>query len=183
MVLLHILILWALVAVALGVAFLVERRRRRKDSDEKPEYRVAQGFVASSYGLLLGLLVAFGANHHSDVRARAQDEADSMVALWTTVNVYPPSVRDRRSTRSTATCVAIRDYDWPSMERGNPLETVRARASSVIAAFRRSASFPRRADRKRRHTGGPRGSYRSRSSRASSCCSSRNRGFPRCFGS
>jgi hypothetical protein len=124
-VILHILILWALVGVALGVAFFVEHRRRRKDSDEKPEYGVAQSFVASSYGLLLGLLVAFGANHHSDVRARAQDEADSMIALWTTVNVYPPSARDRAQHAIFCYMRSIRDDDWPSMERGNPLESYR----------------------------------------------------------
>ncbi len=125
MVLLHILILWALVGVALGVAFLVERRRRRKDSDEKPEYGVAQSFVASSYGLLLGLLVAFGANHHSDVRARAQDEADAMVALATTIGVYPLSVADPAQHDIICYMRSIRDDDWPSMERGNPLESYR----------------------------------------------------------
>ena len=109
MIVVHVLILWGLVVVALTVAFLVERRRKQleqsqdgeqqddekngseKKKRDKPEYQVALGFVASSYGLLLGLLVAFGANHYSDVRARAQDEADSMIALWDTVAVYPPS--------------------------------------------------------------------------------------------
>ena len=69
----HVLILWGLVVLALAVAFVVERRRKR--DDDKAEYAVALGFVASSYGLLHGLLVAFGANHHSDVRQQAQNEA------------------------------------------------------------------------------------------------------------
>jgi hypothetical protein len=121
-VLLHVLILWGLVVLALTVAWLAERRRK---SDEKPEFQVALGFVAASYGLLLGLLVAFGANHHSDVRQRAQDEADSMIALWTTVNVYPPGVRDRTQHDIFCYMRSIRDDDWPAMERGNPLESFR----------------------------------------------------------
>jgi hypothetical protein len=124
-VLLHILILWALVVLALTVAFFVERRRRRKSPDEKAEYAVAQGFVASSYGLLLGLLVAFGANHHSDVRARAQDEADAMIALYETVGVYPSSIQDRVQHDIYCYMRSIRDDDWPSMERGNELESFR----------------------------------------------------------
>jgi hypothetical protein len=121
-VILHVLVLWGLVVLALGVAILVERRRK---GDEKAEYGVAQSFVASSYGLLLGLLVAFGANHNSDVRARAQDEADSMIALWSTVGVYPPSVQDR--TRHEILCYmrSVRDDGWPAMERGDPQETPR----------------------------------------------------------
>jgi hypothetical protein len=120
----HVLILWGLVVLALAVAFLAERRRK-KDGEE-PEYQVALGFVASSYGLLLGLLVAFGANHYTDVRQQAQDEADSLVALWDTVAVYPPQIRN--PTRHSVLCYmrAIRDDDWPSMERGSHLQSPRA---------------------------------------------------------
>jgi len=122
----HVLILWGLVVLALAVAFVVERRRKR--DDDKAEYAVALGFVASSYGLLLGLLVAFGANHHSDVRQQAQNEADSLLALWESVAVYPPQVRNQ--TRHELVCYmrAIRDDDWPSMERGDTLESPRAGA-------------------------------------------------------
>jgi hypothetical protein len=72
--------------------------------------------------------VAFGANHYSDVRQRAQDEADSMIALWDTVAVYPPNIREPTQHQILCYMRAIRDYDWPSMERGNPLETVQAGA-------------------------------------------------------
>jgi hypothetical protein len=121
MVLLHVVILWALVVVALIVAFLVQRRR--KDDDDKPEYGVAQGFVAASYGLLIGLLVAFGTTHLSDVRQQAQNEADSLLSLSGTVQVYPPKIRD--PTQHLVLCYmrSIRDDDWPSMERGSALES------------------------------------------------------------
>jgi len=42
----HVLILWGLVVLALVVAFLVERRRKK--GGDNPEYQVAVGFVASS---------------------------------------------------------------------------------------------------------------------------------------
>jgi hypothetical protein len=120
----HVLILWGLVVLALAVAFLAERRRKTDGDD--PEYQVALGFVAASYGLLLGLLVAFGANHYNDVRQQAQDEADSLVALWDTVAVYPPQIRNPARHDLLCYMRAIRDDDWPSMERGSSLESPRA---------------------------------------------------------
>ncbi len=123
-VVLHVLILWGLVVLALAVAFLAERRRE-KDGD-KPEYAVALGFVASSYGLLLGLLVAFGANHYTDVRQKAQDEADSLLALTDTMAVYPPQIRNPTQHLILCYMRAIRDDDWPSMERGSHLQSPRA---------------------------------------------------------
>jgi hypothetical protein len=117
----HLLILWGLVILALAVAFLAQRRRKK--GVDKPEYQVALAFVASSYGLLLGLLVSFGASHYTDVRHQAQDEADSLLALWDTVAVYPPEIRN--PTRRDLLCYmrAIRDNDWPSMERGSHLQS------------------------------------------------------------
>jgi hypothetical protein len=120
----HVLILWGLVGLALIVAFVAERRRKK--GGEKPEYQVALGFVGAAYGLLLGLLVAFGATHYSDVRHQAQDEANAFVALWDTVAVYPPRVRN--PARHDVLCYmrAIRDNDWPAMERGRRLQSPRA---------------------------------------------------------
>ncbi len=123
-VVLHVLILWGLVVLALAVAFLAEHRR--KEDGEKPEYQVALTFVASSYGLLLGLLVTFGANHYTDVRQKAQDEAGSLIALWDTVAVYPPQIRNPTQHDLLCYMRAIRDDDWPSMERGSQLQSRRA---------------------------------------------------------
>lgn len=122
----HVLIIWGLVVLALAVAYLVERRRKRKPGGEKPEYAVALGFVASSYGVLLGLLVAFGSNHYSDVRKQAQDEATTLNALYDSVSVYAPQVRDPAEHDVLCYMRSIRDDDWPSMERGNPLQSPRA---------------------------------------------------------
>jgi hypothetical protein len=48
-----------------------------------------------------------------------------MVALWETVGVYPPSVRDRTQHQIFCYMRSVRDDDWPSMERGNSLESYR----------------------------------------------------------
>jgi hypothetical protein len=70
--------------------------------------------------------VAFGASHYTDVRHQAEDEATSLVALWDTVSVYPPQVRN--AARHDVLCYmrAIRDNDWPAMERGRRLQSRRA---------------------------------------------------------
>lgn len=126
MIVVHVLILWGLVVLALGIAYVAQRRGKK--GGDKPEYAVALGFVASSYGLLLGLLVSFGASHYTDVRHQAQEEADALIALWDTVAVYQPQVRD--PTRRALFCYmrAIRDNDWPSMERGVRIQSHHATA-------------------------------------------------------
>ena len=116
MLVVHVLIVWGLVVLALAVAFFFERRHKK--GGEKPEYAVALGFVSSSYGVLLGLLVAFGSNHYNDVRHQAQQEADTLVALWDTVAVYPVELRNPARHDILCYMRAIRDYDWPSMKRG-----------------------------------------------------------------
>lgn len=131
----RILILWGLIAS--GVALSVFVRRRTK-SDEKVEYQVVLGFIGAAYGLLLGLLVVFAAGHYSDVRREAQREASSLVALWDTVAVYPPETKD--AVRHDLICYmrSIVADEWPSMERGSPLEAPRTLAfgSRVRAGVR-----------------------------------------------
>jgi hypothetical protein len=123
-ILIHLLIVWGLVILALVVARLVARRRGPEAA--KPEYSVALGFVASSYGVLLGLLVAFGSNHYADVRHQAQAEATSMLSLWDALGTYPPQIEQRAQRHVICYMRAIRDDDWPSMEDGNPLQAPRA---------------------------------------------------------
>jgi hypothetical protein len=125
-VLVHLLIVWGLVIVAIVVARLFERHRKK--DGEKPEYSVALGFVASSYGVLLGLLVAFGSNHYADVRHQAQAEAGSLLALYETLSEYPQPSQNRAQHQLVCYMRSIRDDDWPSMEAGNALQSTRAQA-------------------------------------------------------
>ena len=72
-VIVHVLILWGVIAAAAALAVVVHRRRT---GDEAPEYQSSLQFVGAAYGLLLGLLVVFaGWASSSDVRHESQQEA------------------------------------------------------------------------------------------------------------
>jgi hypothetical protein len=122
----RLLILWAVIASAIGLAMLVHRKRKAADGDEPPDYRVVLGFVSSAYGLLLGLLVVFAVGHYSDSRNQAEAESTSLVALYDALGVYP---HDTKTTiRHNLVCYmhSIVSDDWPSMEDGNSTEDPRA---------------------------------------------------------
>src|SRR5262249_12227447 len=124
-VILRVLILWAVIALAVALSVLAHRRRK---SDESHEYQVVLGFVGSAYGLLLGLLVVFAVGHYSDTRREAQKEASSLVALWDTLDVYPPATRHPVQHDLICYMRAIVTDDWPAMERGSRLEDPRTLA-------------------------------------------------------
>jgi hypothetical protein len=123
-VIVRLLILWAVIASAIGLAVLIHRTRKTGDGDEPPDYRVVLGFVSSAYGLLLGLLVVFAVGHYSDSRNQAEAESTSLVALYDTLGVYPPETRD--TVRHNIVCYmrSIVSDDWPSMEDGNSSENL-----------------------------------------------------------
>lgn len=112
----HVLILWGVIAAATALGVVVHRRTTR---DEAPEYQSSLTFVGAAYGLLLGLLVVFAVGHYTDVRHESQAEASTLVALQDTVRVYPPETSDR--VRHDVVCYmrSIVHDEWPSMERGN----------------------------------------------------------------
>jgi hypothetical protein len=124
-VIVRVLILWAVIALAVALSVLVHRKRK---SDESPEFQVVLGFVGSAYGLLLGLLVVFAVGHYSDTRREAQKEASSLVALWDTLDSYPPETRDAVHHDLICYMRAIVAGDWPAMERGSRLEDPRTLA-------------------------------------------------------
>ena len=121
----RVLILWAVITLAVVLAMLAHRWRKR---DETHEYQVVLGFVGSAYGLLLGLLVVFAVGHYSDTRREAQKEASSLVALWDTLGVYPRETRDAVQHDLICYMRAIVEDDWPAMERGSRLEDPRTLA-------------------------------------------------------
>ena len=118
----RLLILWAVIASAIGLAVLIHRTRKTGDGDEPPDYRVVLGFVSSAYGLLLGLLVVFAVGHYSDSRNQAEAESTSLVALYDSLGVYSPEVRQRVRHNIVCYMRSIVADDWPSMEDGNSTE-------------------------------------------------------------
>jgi hypothetical protein len=122
----RLLILWAVIASAVGLAVLVHRTRKMGEGDEPPDYRVVLGFVSSAYGLLLGLLVVFAVGHYTDSRNQAEAESTSLVALYDSLGVYPADTRDTVQHSIVCYMRSIVADDWPSMEDGNSTEDPRA---------------------------------------------------------
>jgi hypothetical protein len=124
----RLLILWAVIAFAIGLAVVVHRTRKMGDGDEPPDYRVVLGFVSSAYGLLLGLLVVFAVGHYTDSRNQAEAESTSLTALYDALGAYPPGTRDKVQHGVICYMRSIVADDWPSMEDGNSTEDPRALA-------------------------------------------------------
>jgi hypothetical protein len=118
-VIVHVLIVWAVTVGAIALAFLIVRRRGLGEDEDPPDYKVVLGFVASAYGLLLGLLVVFAVGHYNNTRTKAEDEATSLVALDNAVAVWPHETRApyRRDLLCYMNSIVV--DDWPSMEDGN----------------------------------------------------------------
>jgi len=121
-VIVHVLILWGVFAGAAALAVVLHKRRT---TVEAPEYQSALTFVGASYGLLLGLLVVFAVGHFTDVQSESQREASSLVSLYDTVGVYPPQTSDHIRHDLVCYMRSIVQDEWPSMERGSPLEAAR----------------------------------------------------------
>jgi hypothetical protein len=122
-VLVHLLIVWGVTVVAIVLAQLIVRRRQLPEDEEPPDYKVVLGFVASAYGLLLGLLVVFAVGHYNDTRTKAEDEATSLVALHDSVAPYPKEIRGPYRHDLLCYMNSIVEDDWPSMEDGNATES------------------------------------------------------------
>ncbi|HEY6625055.1 MAG TPA: hypothetical protein VIX85_14550 [Acidimicrobiales bacterium] len=118
----HVLILWGVFAAAAALALVLHRRRA---TEEAPEYQSSLTFVGASYGLLLGLLVVFAVGHFNDVQSVSQQEASSLVSLYDTVGVYPTQTSDHIRHDLVCYMRSIVQDEWPSMERGSPLEAPR----------------------------------------------------------
>ena len=87
---------WA--GAALGKWFRRDRRANDADhaeavDDERSTDRITDSlaFVGGAYGILLGLLLVFAVGHFVDTRQAAREEAISAVALFNSVEPYPPS--------------------------------------------------------------------------------------------
>jgi hypothetical protein len=117
-----VLILWGVLGAGAGLALVLYKRRPKA---EAPELSSALSFVGAAYGLLLGLLVVFAVGHYNDVQKESQNEATSLVSLYVWSGIYPTQTSDH--IRQDLVCYmrsVVRD-DWPSMERGNQLESER----------------------------------------------------------
>jgi hypothetical protein len=137
-VIVHLLIVWGVTVVAITLAVLIVRRRTLAEDEDPPDYKVVLGFVASAYGLLLGLLVVFAVGHYNDTRSKAEDEATALVALDGAVAVWPHETRAPYRERLLCYMNSVIVDEWPSMEDGNSTEShpTRAWGDALAAATR-----------------------------------------------
>lgn len=119
----HLLIVWGVTVVAILLARLIVSRRNLEEDEDPPDYKVVLGFVASAYGLLLGLLVVFAVGHYNDTRSKAEDEATSLVALDNAVAVWPKATRAPYRHDLLCYMNSVVVDEWPSMEDGNSTES------------------------------------------------------------
>jgi hypothetical protein len=98
-------------------------RKEPKSGDLGP----ALGFIGSSFGLLLGLLVVFGANHYTSARSEAEDEATAVVAMFDEVGVFPPATREHAEHSIVCYIRSVIEDDWKAMERGQGTDAIETR--------------------------------------------------------
>jgi hypothetical protein len=122
----HVLILWAAIGVGFGVAWL---HRRTRNEAKSGEFGASLSFIASMFGLLLGLLVVTATNHYSDTRKAAQTEATTIVALFGDVSDLPVAVREPVQHQVVCYARSVAGGDWRQMDRGSDVEAASTRAS------------------------------------------------------
>jgi len=119
--LLHVLILWAVVAVALGPLWLL---RKLGVTLAPLPYAGVFGFIGAAFGVVVGLMVFFASQHYTAVNTAAQEEATQLATIDAVSGAFPARAGSllRRDLYCYVTDV-IHD-EWPAMgggdDRGSP---------------------------------------------------------------
>lgn len=129
-------ILWAVLAVAFVVVWLVRRRTGTVDTGP------AVGFVGSAMGLLLSLVLFFSLGHRSAAQSAAQAEATSYTTLFSSMAPLPGRISD--APQHAAVCVmrSIVDDEWPAMQGGD-LSGAPATREAIGALYAAIEALPR----------------------------------------
>jgi hypothetical protein len=112
-VLLHLLILWAVIAGTLGAMFIATRVRV-KFSGLRPTDTFA--FVGATFGIVIGLTTFFASEHYSDLRGTAEAEATSLSDFAALSGSFPP--REGGQLRAQLLCYAtdVIDDEWATTD-------------------------------------------------------------------
>jgi hypothetical protein len=89
-VLLHLLILWAVVAVVLAAIY---GSRRGGIEFEGLKYAGIFGFVGAAFGVVIGMTTFFASQHYAEVRQAAEHEATALGANLPLPQGTPTSLR------------------------------------------------------------------------------------------
>ena len=135
----HLLILWAAITVGLAMAWLLARRT---SNAAEGKFGPALGFIGSSFGLLLGLLVVFAANHYSTTRTAAETEATAFVAMFNDVAGLPSPTRERVQHDIVCYMRSIVTDDWVQQEQRASHQDEEARAHGDALSVAARAGWP-----------------------------------------
>jgi Protein of unknown function (DUF4239) len=127
-VLVHLLILWGVVALAVAVLLLAPRLGLEL---REVRHGGVFGFVGAAFGIVLGMTTFFVTQHYADLRTAAQREATSLGDVVAMTSTFP--TRDRIAVSAQAYCYAtdVIDREWPNMahdENGATIVDGRQRA-------------------------------------------------------
>src|SRR3954466_8438327 len=116
--LLHLLILWAVVAAVLGTIFLITRGGMEF---EGLRYAGIFGFIGAAFGVVIGMTTFFASQHYADVRKAAQQEATSLGDVAALSRSFPR--REGQALRDQLFCYAteVIDQEWTAADpEGTP---------------------------------------------------------------
>ncbi|MGZ8512476.1 MAG: bestrophin-like domain [Candidatus Limnocylindria bacterium] len=129
-VLLHLLILYALVAVVLVGVLIAKRAGVRF---EGLKYAGIFGFIGASFGVVIGMTTFFASEHYANMRDTAQKEASAMGVVDVMTGSFPP--REGKLIRIQLYCSAteIIDHEWTVTNgQGSPEVTRRESYGYVL---------------------------------------------------
>ena len=106
------LILWAVLAVAFAIVWMV--RRRRGPVDTGP----ATAFIGGAIGLLLSLVIFFALGHRTEAQSAAQAEATAFTTLFSSMAPLPGAFSDPPQHAAVCAMRSIIDDEWPTMADG-----------------------------------------------------------------
>jgi hypothetical protein len=128
-VLAHILILWAVLGVTLGVTLMLHRR----GTLGRLPYAGVFGFVGAAFGVVIGMTTFFASQHYADVRAAAEREATALGDVAALTGSFKPA--EGLLIREQLYCYAtdVIDLEWPrNSDVGSPAVEGRQRALYVL---------------------------------------------------
>ena len=112
----QVLILWAVLAAALGTLWLL----KLCGVGLAPLQNAGVfGFIGSALGVVIGLTTFFASQHYAAVRSAEQTEATKLATLVAMSGSFP--ARSGMFVRRETYCYVtdIIDWEWPAMQRGD----------------------------------------------------------------
>lgn len=131
-----LLILWAVIAAAFVVVWLVRRNHGPLDTGASTE------FIGIAVGLLLSLVLVFALEHYRDAQVAAQAEATSYTTLFSSMAPLPGAISDPPQHAVVCVMRAIAEEEWPAMAGGDFNGTPGTRAA-IAGLYSAVEAIPR----------------------------------------